>query len=103
MPTVTINGKPHRCAPGLTVLQALRQCGEDVATLCHDERVQPAATCRLCLVHVAGHAKPLTACNTPLADGMVIRTGKRDDTRRLAETLAANDQVLEFRITPAGD
>ena len=34
---------------------------------------------------------------------MVIRTGKRDDTRRLAETLAANDQVLEFRITPAGD
>jgi len=34
---------------------------------------------------------------------MVIRTGKRDDPRRLAETLAANDQVLEFRITPAGD
>jgi len=34
---------------------------------------------------------------------MVIRTGKRDDTRRLAETLAENDQVLEFHITPAGD
>ena len=34
---------------------------------------------------------------------MVIRTGKLDDTRRLAETLTANDKVLEFRITPAGD
>jgi len=34
---------------------------------------------------------------------MVIRTGKRDDPRHLAETLAANEQVLEFRITPAGD
>lgn len=34
---------------------------------------------------------------------MVIRTGKPDDTRRLAETLAADDKVLEFRITPAGD
>jgi hypothetical protein len=34
---------------------------------------------------------------------MVIRTGKRDDPRHLAETLASNDQVLEFRITPAGD
>ena len=34
---------------------------------------------------------------------MVIRTGKLDDTRRLAEILAADDKVLEFRITPAGD
>ena len=34
---------------------------------------------------------------------MVIRTGKPDDTRRLVETLTANDKVLEFRITPAGD
>ena len=82
--SVTINGKAHQFAPGLTVLQALRLCGADVATLCHDERVQPAATCRLCLVQVEGHSKPLTACNTPLADGMVIRTGTPDleDERR---------------------
>src|SRR4030065_16006 len=78
MSSVTINGKAHQFAPGLTVLQALRLCGVDVATLCHDERVQPAATCRLCLVQVEGHSKPLTACNTPLADGMVIRTGTPD-------------------------
>jgi putative Mg2+ transporter-C (MgtC) family protein len=35
--------------------------------------------------------------------GMIIRTGNRDNARRLAETLAANDKVLEFRIMPAGD
>jgi putative Mg2+ transporter-C (MgtC) family protein len=35
--------------------------------------------------------------------GMIIRTSRREDTRRLANTLAANDKVLEFRITPAGD
>jgi putative Mg2+ transporter-C (MgtC) family protein len=35
--------------------------------------------------------------------GMTIRTGRRDDSRRLAETLSADDRVLEFRITPAGD
>jgi len=34
---------------------------------------------------------------------MIIRTSRRDDTRRLAGTLAANDKVLEFLITPAGD
>jgi putative Mg2+ transporter-C (MgtC) family protein len=34
---------------------------------------------------------------------MIIRTSRRDDTRRLVETLSGNDKVLEFRITPAGD
>jgi len=34
---------------------------------------------------------------------MIIRTSRRDDTRRLAGTLAGNDKVLEFHITPAGD
>jgi putative Mg2+ transporter-C (MgtC) family protein len=34
---------------------------------------------------------------------MTIRTSRRDDTRRLAEVLSANDKVLEFSITPAGD
>lgn len=34
---------------------------------------------------------------------MTIRTGKRDNARRLAETLAANDKVLEYRLTPVGD
>ena len=49
MLTVTINGKAQQFAAGLTVLQALRQCGEDVATLCHDERMKPAATgCAWC-------------------------------------------------------
>lgn len=34
---------------------------------------------------------------------MIVRTSRRDDTRRLAETLSAGNKVLEFRITPAGD
>jgi putative Mg2+ transporter-C (MgtC) family protein len=34
---------------------------------------------------------------------MIIRTSRRDDTRRLAATLADNDKILEFQITPAGD
>lgn len=34
---------------------------------------------------------------------MIIRTSKDHNTRRLAEILTADDKVLEFRITPAGD
>ena len=105
MLTVTINGKAQQFAAGLTVLQALRQCGEDVATLCHDERMKPAATCRLCLVHIAGHNKPVTACNTPLADGMVIRTGTpdlEDERRTLLSWLAQHYPHDVPREFPSG-
>ncbi|MBI3776896.1 MAG: molybdopterin-dependent oxidoreductase, partial [Gammaproteobacteria bacterium] len=74
MLTVTINGQVHHFAAGLTVLQAAQQLGIVIPTLCHDVRLKPAAACRLCLVQIEGHGKPVTACNTPLADQMVVNT-----------------------------
>src|SRR6516165_10624506 len=71
---VTIDGWRLEFPPGLTILQALRGSGVDVPHLCHDDRVSPAAVCRLCLVELDGIPRPVPACATPLADGMVIRT-----------------------------
>lgn len=34
---------------------------------------------------------------------MTIRTRERNNSRRLAEILSSGEQILEFRITPAGD
>lgn len=84
MLTANINGQSHRFDATLTLLQALQQLGIDIPTLCHDERITPAATCRMCLVHVAGQHKLVTACNTPVEDGMVIRTDlpELEDERR---------------------
>ena len=70
---VTLNGQPHTAAGG-TILTALRAAGLEVPTLCHDPRLKPHGGCRLCLVQVQGLANPVSACNTPLADGMVIDT-----------------------------
>lgn len=69
-----INDQNHEFAEGLTILQALRSAGIEVPTLCHDERLKPAGDCRMCLVQIAGWSHPVTACNTPLADGMAIVT-----------------------------
>jgi len=84
MPTVTINGITQDFPAGLTVLQAARQIGIVIPTLCHDARLKPAAACRLCLVQVKGHSKPVTACNTPLADNMIVITAppELEDERR---------------------
>ncbi len=71
---VTINGRQHELAESLTVVQALGALGVELPHLCHDERIAPAAVCRLCLVEVEGEAHPVPACATPLRDGMVIWT-----------------------------
>src|SRR6185503_10003782 len=71
---VTINGTFHQFPEGLTINQALRRIAVEVPTLCHDDRIQPYGSCRLCAVEVKGVNGLVTACNTQLRDGMEILT-----------------------------
>ena len=74
--------------------------------LCHDERLKPAGGCRLCLVQIQGNLRPATACNTPLAEGMVIetRTPELESERRTLLTLLVQryprDAVKRFPEKP---
>lgn len=70
----TINGKSVGVSSGTTILDAMRSIGLDVPTACHDPRLKPYGGCRVCAVQVKGAPRPLTACNTPVADGMEIET-----------------------------
>jgi formate dehydrogenase major subunit len=70
---IVLNGQARDAHPG-SVLSALRQAGVHVPQLCHDQRLAPVGACRLCIVEVDGCPRPVAACTTPLADGMVIRT-----------------------------
>ena len=69
-----INNQPHEFDGSLFILEACRSLGSDIPTLCHDDRLKPIGSCRMCLVKVEGKPHPTTACDTPLADGMVIST-----------------------------
>jgi formate dehydrogenase major subunit len=70
----TINNQLKEFQGGLSILEASRAFGVDIPTLCHDERLKPIGSCRMCLVKVEGKPHPMTACNTPLEDGMEIST-----------------------------
>ena len=94
---VTINGSGREFAEGLSILSALRQIGVDLPTLCDDERLKPQGACRLCIVQVEGWLRPVTACNTALADGMEIYT-HTDELESLRGTLLE----LLARQYPAG-
>src|SRR5262245_27368993 len=93
MVPVTLNGQPASGPSGGSVLDLLRVAGLHLPTLCHDDRLAPAGTCRSCLVAVEGHPRLVTACATPLVAGMVITT----DTQELQEARRSVLSLLAWR------
>ncbi len=78
MPVIRINGVENDFPEGLSLLQACRRMALDVPALCHDDRLHPSGACRLCSVEIAGSDRLVTACTTPIAKGMVVRTDSPD-------------------------
>lgn len=74
MLSVNINGVRRTFVEGTSILNATRSLGIKLPALCHDPRLAPIGACRLCVVEVEGCPRPVTACNTLLADGMEIKT-----------------------------
>ena len=68
MPTVTLDGVAVEVAHGATILDAAREAGIWIPTLCYHPAIQPAAQCRLCMVELdRGNWKQLvTSCNYPV-------------------------------------
>lgn len=84
---VTIDGREVSVEPGTTIIQAARTVGIDIPSLCQDDRLEPFAACRLCLVEVEGNGRgPVTACTFPVVEGMVVTT-ETDDIREQRRVL----------------
>jgi formate dehydrogenase major subunit len=87
VPRVVIDGIPHELPDGSSLLHALRSVGVHVPALCHDDRIAPSGACRTCLVRVHGSPKLVTACTTPIVDGMEIETGTPELERARRDVL----------------
>jgi len=90
MPTLTIDGTKIEVPEGATVLQACRQAGAKVPTLCYLEDVQTIGACRVCLVEIEGAKALVASCAQPANDGMVVHTNSprvRKGRRTVVELL----------------
>lgn len=74
MVSLTINGKKVVVPEDTTILEAARQNGIHIPTLCYHPRLRPMGHCRMCLVEVAGVEIPVTSCDTPVVEGMEVNT-----------------------------
>jgi NADH-quinone oxidoreductase subunit G len=59
---------------GTTILEAAARVGSKIPTLCYLEGINEVGACRICVVDVKGKKEFATACNTPVEDGMEVRT-----------------------------
>lgn len=76
---LTINEQAVEYEQPITILEAARNLGLKIPTLCYNEYIQPYGGCRLCLVEVATQKTPeisrlLPACCTYVAEGQIVRT-----------------------------
>ncbi|MBR0082113.1 MAG: (2Fe-2S)-binding protein [Clostridia bacterium] len=77
MVNVTINGIPVQVPENATILDAAKAAGVNIPTLCYWEGLNEIGACRVCVVEVEGFDRLPAACNTPVAEGMVIRTNSK--------------------------
>lgn len=87
--TLTIDGRDVGARQEDTILQAARENGIEIPTLCYLDGLSEVGACRLCLVEVRGQNKLLPACTTRVSEGMEVVT----QSERLAHY---RQTILEF-------
>ena len=91
MITVTINGNEVGVAEGSNLVEAARKAGVEIPTYCYHPGLSVVGQCRICFVEIEGMPRLVTACSTPVQDGMVVLT----NSNRVREARAA---VMEFLL-----
>lgn len=86
-----IDGKKIYAETGTTILEAARQNGITIPTLCFHPRVKPLGHCRVCIVLIEGLDRPVTSCDNPVTEGMKVTTNT-------PELTAMRNSILELSL-----
>jgi len=94
---LTIDGNAVTVEEGATILQAARQVGIHIPTVCYMETLSPYGGCRICVVEIVNRKgqKPFldTSCTHEVREGMAVDTQSPRVVRTrkmLAELLVAS-------------
>lgn len=90
--TLFIDGIEIKAKKGMTILEAARQAGIDIPTLCFLKDINEVGDCRMCIVEVEGQRGFATSCIQKVAEGMVVHTNT-------ANVLEARHVILDLIIS----
>lgn len=95
----TIDNQEIEVEEGTTILEAARDNGIFIPTLCYHEALEPYAACRLCVVELEGKegSRLVASCAYPCEEGAVVHTNSemvRRSRRVTVELLMASGELL---------
>ncbi len=89
MVNLTIDGIKVSVPEGSTILQAAKEVGVKIPTLCYHPDQAVKANCRVCVCEVEGNRLLQAACAQPVMEGMVVKT-------RTPKVIEARKTILEL-------
>lgn len=93
---LTIDGVKMSVPSTYTILDAARENGIEIPTLCHLKDINEIGACRMCIVEVEGARGFVTSCVAKVSEGMVVKTNTKAvrDARKttLELLLSAHDR-----------
>jgi NADH dehydrogenase/NADH:ubiquinone oxidoreductase subunit G len=102
---LTIDNQEVQVEQGATLLEAAREMGKDVPTICFHEATTANALCRICVVEVEGQRVLQPACIVKVADKMKVQTrsekvirSRRTILEMLASTMDLSDAPEILRM-----
>ena len=95
--TLTIDNQEVKTPKGSTILEAARNAGIDIPTLCFLKNVHQTGDCRMCIVEVEGRRGFTTSCITKAEDGMIVRTNTPEiqEARQVIMDLTISNHHVE--------
>ena len=72
--SLTIDGIEVKVPKSTTILEAAKQAGIDIPTLCFLKDINEVGDCRMCIVEIEGRRGFATSCIQTVEEGMVIHT-----------------------------
>ncbi|WP_079413230.1 NADH-dependent [FeFe] hydrogenase, group A6 [Alkalithermobacter paradoxus] len=87
---LTIDNVSVSVPKNYTILDAAREIGIDIPTLCYLKETNEIGACRMCLVEIEGARNLQASCVHPVGEGMVIKT----NTKKVRETRRDNLELI---------
>ncbi len=92
---LTIDNVEVSVPSSYTVLQAAKEAGIYIPTLCYLEGIHEESSCRVCVVEIEGQRTLKNSCKMPVTEGMVVRT----NTDRVNDSVVKNLQLTSANHT----
>ena len=71
---ITINGAQMQATKGSLLIDKLLDENIHIPHFCYHQALGKDGNCRMCMVEIEGQKRPQIACDTPIKDGMSVRT-----------------------------